>query len=130
MSNESSAFNFYIQVTPVKGSDTVTRGSTTDKIRQLTESQLDHAFAAIEAIAQRAGTTLENLHAQPERQIPAVMEIEFGLSFNTELQAYVVSANAEADLRIMLSWNAGTGLIPRRPSRHEPDENAERGRTG
>lgn len=110
MSNEPSAFNFYIQVTPGKGSDTVTRGGTADKIRQLTESQLDHAFAAIEAIAQRAGTTLENLRAQPARQIPAVMELEFGLSFNTELQAYVVSATAEANLRIMLSWNAGPSL--------------------
>jgi hypothetical protein len=110
MSNEPSAFNFYIQVTPVKGSDTVTRGGTADKIRQLTESQLDHAFAALEAIAQRAGATLESLRAQPARQIPAVMELEFGLSFNTELQAYVVSATAEANLRIMLSWNAGPSL--------------------
>jgi hypothetical protein len=110
MSNEPSTFNFYIQVTPVKGSDTTTRGSTADKIRKLTESQLDHAFTAIEAIALRAGATLENLRAQPERQIPSVMELEFGLSFNTELQAYVVSANAEANLRIMLSWKAGPGL--------------------
>jgi hypothetical protein len=121
MSNEPSDLNFYIQVTPVKGSDAVTRGSTTDKIRKLTESQLNHAFAAIEAIAQRAGTTLENLRAQPEQQIPALMELEFGLSFNTELQAYVVSANAEANLRIKLVWNAGSGLAAE-PAGGAPDE--------
>jgi hypothetical protein len=83
----------------------VTRGPR-DQVRKLTEAQMAQAFAAAEALAGQAGAMLARLRDRPEQRRLSGMEIEFGLSFNTELTVYVVSATADASLSIKLTWSA------------------------
>ena len=82
-----------------------TRGPA-DKLRELTDVQMALAFAVVEKVAAQAVTTLQTLQANTDSPTPSTMELEFGLSFNAELQAYVVKAAGEATLSIKLSWTA------------------------
>ncbi len=82
-----------------------TRGPA-DKLRELTDVQMELAFAVVEKVAAQAATTLQTLQANTDSPTPSTMELEFGLSFNAELQAYVVKAAGEATLSIKLSWTA------------------------
>lgn len=99
---------FIVEVDTTKKVATVT-GATrgpADKLRELADEQMQLAFAVIEKVAGQASTTLQTLQANADAPAPAVMELEFGLSFNTELQAYFVKTGGEATLSVKLSWTA------------------------
>lgn len=101
----------HIQVKPIEvvehEAGRVTRGPR-DQVRKLTEAQMAQAFAVAEALAGQAGAMLARLREQPEQRRLSGLEIEFGLSFNTGLTVYVVSATADASLSVKLSWRAGS----------------------
>lgn len=89
----------------MKGGSPGTRGPT-DKLRALTDEQMQLAFAVVEKVAAQAATTLQTLQADGARPVPDAMELEFGLSFSAELQAYFAKSAGEATLSIKLSWTA------------------------
>ncbi len=89
----------------MKGGTPGTRGPT-DKLRALTDEQMQLAFAVVEKVAAQAATTLQTLQADGARPVPDAMEVEFGLSFSAELQAYFAKSAGEATLSIKLSWTA------------------------
>jgi len=97
---------FLVEIDPTKkgvGQETATRGST-DKLREVTNAQMELAFAVVEKVAAQAATTLQALQVASERPTPAAMELEFGLSLNTALEAYFVKTAGEATLSVKLSW--------------------------
>ena len=90
----------------MKGGTTGTRGAS-DKLRALTDEQMQLAFAVVEKVAAQAATTLQTLQADGGKPVPDAMELEFGVSFSAELQAYFAKSAGEATLSIKLSWTAG-----------------------
>jgi len=83
--------------------ESTTRGAG-DKLRELSEAQMQNAFALVEKVAARAAESLQTLQADDSRPKPAAMEVEFGLSFTADVQAYVVKAASEATLSVKLAW--------------------------
>lgn len=99
---------FLVEVDPAaKGGrpGATTRGPG-DKLRALSDEQMQLAFAVVEKMAAQAAATLQTLRADGARPVPDAMELEFGLSFNAELQAYFAKTAGEATLSIKLSWTA------------------------
>ena len=90
----------------MKGGTPGTRGAA-DKLRELSDEQMQLAFAVVEKMAAQAAITLQTLQAEAGRPVPDAMELEFGVSFNAELQAYFAKTAGEATLSIKLSWTAG-----------------------
>lgn len=108
MKTTSTVPTIGIQISPLElaeldDSGRITRGPR-EQIRQLTNEEIDHAFGAMEYLADRAAQMLSQFATKPEQKNLSIMEIEFGLGFNTELKIYVVGAKAEGSLRVKLAW--------------------------
>ncbi len=99
---------FVVEVDPMKkgGQPSATTRGASDKLRALTDEQMQLAFAVVEKVAAQAATTLQTSQADGARPVPDAMELEFGLSFSAELQAYFAKSAGEATLSIKLSWTA------------------------
>lgn len=98
---------FVVEVDPTKKQSGATTRSATDKLRALSDEQMQLAFGVVEKMAAQAATTLQALQAEAGKPVPDAMELAFGLSFNAELQTYFAKTAGEATLSIKLSWTAG-----------------------
>ena len=82
----------------------VMRDVFTDRVKEFTTAQLDHAFETARLLARQTRRMIAELEAEsPDDGLNSV-EVEFGVKFNGELQAYIAKANAEASMTIKLTW--------------------------
>ena len=81
-----------------------TRGSVGSFVRKAKDEAIEAAFEAIQSMGSRTADLVEALQQQNERPIPASIDVEFGVSFNGELQAYIAKASAEGTISVKLSW--------------------------
>ena len=99
----------YVQVSsllsPASGEQRPTRGPR-ETLAELTQAQMDQAFAVAESVAGRTARMLTRLQSQEEQDQLSGAELTFGLNFSSDLKAYIVNASAEATLQIKLTWNA------------------------
>jgi hypothetical protein len=104
MSPETPAI--YVQVSSVSSPGNKPTRGPREKLAELTQAQMDQAFTVAESVAARTARMLTHLQAQEDQDQLSGAELSFGLSFSSDLKAYIVNASTAATLQIKLTWNA------------------------
>jgi hypothetical protein len=80
------------------------RGVVSSIIRKASDDAIKTAFETIQLMAQNTSKLISALQNQTDQQMPASLDIEFGVSFNGDLQAYVAKVGAEGTVTVKMSW--------------------------
>lgn len=82
------------------------RGSAADKIKQVSDDVLFHAFHAIYKIARKTEQLIADLPSSaPDAKQPLTgAEIEFGIKFDSGSNAAVVTSSVGATVTVKLTW--------------------------
>jgi len=88
------------------GDREMTRGGITDKIKELDDAALFHAFHTIFKIARKTEQLIADLPSSaPDHPHPLTgAEVEFGIKFDSHLNA-VVTVGGEASVMVKLTWS-------------------------
>ena len=98
-----------IEVTPTDTAPDDTReilrlGPT---VTQASEAALQQAFNTIYALARRTGKLIDALQHQERHASLNGVEIEFGLKFDGNVDAYIAQVGSEATVKVKISWQPG-----------------------
>lgn len=74
-------------------------------LKRFSREQLAGALATIREIATETRRMVGELLQRPEHQGLTTVEVEFGLKFSSELQAYVAKTGGDASMKITLTWD-------------------------
>jgi hypothetical protein len=72
-------------------------------VRQATNTSVDTSFRTIYQMAERTSQLIRELK-QSEQEQPSQVEVEFGLKFTSQGEAFVAKVAGEASIRVKLSW--------------------------
>jgi hypothetical protein len=114
MHDDQNEIELLIEVTPARVQDAPiyaergwsddSRGVTSRVVRGAANEAVNAAFGVIEHIARKTAQFIVNMQNADGRPMPTSLDIEFGVSFNGELQAYIAKASAEGAISVKLSW--------------------------
>lgn len=89
--------------------DLETRGITKVAARSATRVTRQIYAEAIDMACAMATQTQQRLASMGEQERPDEFEVQFALSFDTELTAKIVSIDSGAQVQVRMQWNRGTG---------------------
>ncbi|MFN8531857.1 MAG: CU044_2847 family protein [Anaerolineae bacterium] len=92
--------------TPQSGLQENSRGGAADKVKQIGDDVLFHAFHTIYKIARKTEKLITDLpNAAPDADHPLTgAEIEFGIKFDSGSNATVVTSSVGATVTVKLTW--------------------------
>lgn len=104
-----------IEVTPTRIADgtgeqstrvpAAERSSVAGLIEKASDNAIDAAFGVIQGMAQRTAQVVAEMQQLNGQPMPASLDVEFGVSFTGDLQAYIAKAGATATFTVKLSWS-------------------------
>ncbi|MBK8538760.1 MAG: hypothetical protein IPL60_01975 [Ardenticatenia bacterium] len=74
------------------------------RVKDFSTAEIAGALAVVRVLAGQTRAMVADMQAAPGHDDLSGVEVEFGLKFNSELQAYVAKASGEASMTIKLSW--------------------------
>lgn len=70
-----------------------------EELAKMSADALDSAMATVQAMARRVSAVAKSLHDQPDE-----VEVEFGITLDTEVGALLAKAGTEAAISVTLTW--------------------------
>jgi hypothetical protein len=86
------------------GSDTQEILSLGPKVKQASDAAVRQTFGTVYRMARHTEALLEALQRPDGQSSVSGVEIEFGLTFNGNVEAYIAQAGAEAAVKVKISW--------------------------
>jgi hypothetical protein len=77
----------------------VVRGAGLAQLTEKVGTSLGDALSVIRPVAEAAISACGDLTTAPD-----IVEVEFGVTFDVRIGAFIVASNTEASLRIKLAW--------------------------
>jgi hypothetical protein len=95
-----------IEVTPARTDDTDTREGLTigGGVKQAYHESVRQAFNTIYQMARRTGYMIQTLREDDTQASLSGVEVEFGLTFNSNVEAFITKSGAEATVNVKLTW--------------------------
>ena len=93
--------------TEVTASDTREVLSLGPAVKELSDAAVRHAFSTIYSLARRSGDLIEALQHQERHASLSGVELEFGLKFDGNVDAYIAQTGGEASVSVKISWQPG-----------------------
>ena len=76
-------------------------------VRQASDQAVRQAFITIYRMARRTGQMIDALQRHDDQIALDKIEIQFGLKFNGNVEAFIAEAGAEASVTVKITWNPG-----------------------
>ncbi len=98
-----------IEVTPGDSAPDDTREilSLGPTVKQASDAAVRQAFGTIYTLARRTGDLVGALQHQKRHESLNGVEIEFGLKFDGNVDAYIAQVGSEATVTVKISWQPG-----------------------